>query len=72
MSTMPSEKLPTVADTFARSRSSKKETGHSPTSIKQVDIPYGTSDKYMVLKGFAENENNSIADIPPEIHSIKQ
>ncbi|VDM19300.1 unnamed protein product [Wuchereria bancrofti] len=35
MSTMPSEKLPTAVDTLVRSRSSKKDTGHSPTSIKQ-------------------------------------
>ncbi|EFO27050.1 hypothetical protein LOAG_01430 [Loa loa] len=35
MSTMPSEKLPTVVDTFVHSRSSKKDTGRSSTSIKQ-------------------------------------
>lgn len=37
MSTMPSEKLPTMVDTHIQhSRSSNKDTGVSPTSINQV------------------------------------
>ncbi|OZC10087.1 hypothetical protein X798_02937 [Onchocerca flexuosa] len=35
MSTLPSEKLPTVTDTFVRSRSSSKDTRHSSTSTKR-------------------------------------
>ncbi|VDN90740.1 unnamed protein product [Brugia pahangi] len=45
MSTIPSEKLPTAMDTFVHSRSSKKDTGHSPTSIKQKRTPSMSSRK---------------------------
>uniref|UniRef100_A0A915Q0K2 Uncharacterized protein n=1 Tax=Setaria digitata TaxID=48799 RepID=A0A915Q0K2_9BILA len=39
MSTMPSEKLPIMIDTFAHSQSSKKDTGYSPTNVKHVSGP---------------------------------